>query len=246
MTRLATHFRVTRSEAEMAIISADWKEGLSRFPDEILARAVDSWILGYDRYPTLNQIIEACLVEARDVMKRRAESQRTGRVDIPPERIANPKTARRAIHVARLLKLAPARTWAEMELRAGMDVSALEEIEEFDRMRGGLDARGHDHSKGREGCPICSRHDHSSPTWREDCPECGAALPDLYEWSICSGCDGSGWVPIDGFYGDVRPCLICNEHLHSLWEGGHFARGHRCDVCQPPRGRRADTEKASS
>jgi hypothetical protein len=97
--------------------------------------------------------------------------------------------------------------------------------------------RGHDHSQGREKCRVCGPHDHSDPDWRELCPECGAPLPDLYEWSRCAGCDGSGWVPTHGF-DPVRPCLVCNEHLHSLWEGGHFAPGHRCDVCSPPRGRR--------
>jgi hypothetical protein len=234
LTRLASHFRVQRSEAEMAIVAEDWKTELSRVPDEILSRAVDSWIIAFDRHPTLSQMIEASLEETRLIARRRAEAGRQGRSnDPPPERVVNPRIATRAIAVARLMKLAPARTWAEMEIRAAMDVSALEEVESlFPRTRGAaIEARGHDHAKGRDGCPVCSRHDHSSPSWREDCPECGAPLPELYEWSTCAGCDGSGYVPVDDFHGSVRPCLICNEAVHRLWEGGHFLPGHRCDLC---------------
>jgi len=248
MTRLASHFRVPRSEVELAIVSADWKEGLARFPDEILARAVDSWILEYDRHPTLNQIVEACLVETRLIVRRRAEAQRDGRSHLPPrEDIVNPRMANRAIQVARVMKLAPAKNLAEMELRAAMDISALEDVKDLfaTRVTGIVDTLGHEHSKGRSGCPVCSRHDHSAPTWREDCPECGAPVPDLYEWSSCASCDGSGWIPIDGFYGPVRPCLVCNEESHRLWEGGHYAMNHRCDVCAPTRKRSRETEGKS-
>lgn len=232
MTRLASHYRVQRTEAELAIIAADWKEALSRFPDEIFARAVDSWIIAFDQHPKLNQMIDACNEELRMIQRRRSEAARSGSVRVPDERIADARIARRAIHVARVMRLAPARSWAEMEIRAGMDVSAVEEIETiFSRPRGLVDLRGHDHTRGRDGCPVCSRHDHSSASWREDCPECGAPPPELYEWSVCAGCDGSGYVPVDGFFGDVRPCLSCNEEVHRLWEDGHFRSGHSCAVC---------------
>lgn len=234
MTRLSSHFRVQRTEAEAAIIAADWREALARFPDHLVSRAVDNWIISYDRFPTLSQFIEATLVEARLIRREQYEARREGRPDIPTELIPNPKVALRAIHVARVMKMLPAQSWEEMEQRAAMDVSLFEEPKSLlpSVERGGIDPRGHDHSKGRENCRVCGPHDHSSPNWREDCPECGSPLPVLYVWSVCAGCDGSGYVPQGvGGYGPVIPCFRCNEETYSLWEGGHFALNHRCEVC---------------
>jgi hypothetical protein len=182
----------------------------------------------------LNNFLDAVQDEARIEMRARQQQVPTG--DPHGRDVGNAHIGARAIRVARQLGLPPAGTFAEMQGRAQLDTTLIEP-DQAPRQRGGMDARGHDHHNGAAGCPVCSKHDHTDPNWRQTCPECGVPKQPAYEWSDCPSCDGGGWIEtdIDGTY---EPCGACNTHLRSLWLGGHMAPNHRCEVCAPSRRRR--------
>ena len=127
--------------------------------------------------------------------------------------------------------LADSHAWAETIRIA----TGLVYVEPDMRARGG-DLRGHDHHRGAEHCPICSGQRRIESKERP-------FVPPKPQWSTCSECDGSHYVEVDGPGLVVRPCSRCNGFAYSLWIGGHYEPGHRCDECAPV-GRRRKKEDA--
>lgn len=247
LNRLNTHCRGERDEQAIAVLAADLQRLLRNFPDGLVIAATDTFVVANDWFPSTSEIVNEVQAEARIEARERA-ALTTGAT---PERehLADAKVAVRGIRAGRALGLPPASTWGELEARAQLDVEGLVEVEASHQAllagigRGGTDPRGHDHHNGVAGCYVCNRHDHTQPDWRETCPACGGPLPELYQWSTCSGCDGSGWVCVETHgHGDVKPCMVCNATAYGLWVGGHFEPGHRCEECAPTRRRRQRDE----
>lgn len=248
LNRLNAHCRGERDEATLAVIAADLQTMLRHFDDGVVIRATDTFIVASDWFPGTSEFLDEVQAEARIAMTERAAQAALPRAtEPPPEHLADAHVAVRGIRAGRALGLPPASTWDEIAARSQLDVEGLVEVEaSANALLGGIghsgtDPRGHDHHDGKASCRLCSRHDHSQPNWRETCPACGGPLPDLYVWSVCAGCDGNGWVTVEAHgHGDVRPCGTCNARAYTLWLGGHYLPGHRCEECTPTRRTRND------
>lgn len=239
LARLNAQSSTRKTDEDLLITLSDWQRIFREHADEVIDAATETCLIASGYFPTTNEFLEEVQAESRARMHRRdATLPANPRNDEPR---ADSHVAVAAIRAAITLHLPPAGTWDEMAARAQLDTSLLDEPVR-DRPRGGEDARGHDHHRGRAHCPVCSRHDHSDPCWRQTCPECGVPGPEPEAlWSPCRGCDGSKFVMVGPNI--VHPCPECNRRAYGLWLGGHMQPNHRCEECAPTgRRRHADAD----
>ena len=96
-------------------------------------------------------------------------------------------------------------------------------------MPGGDDSRGHDHHRGAEHCPVCSRRDEIAATFQARVAELLAArgvtpVPQPVQTYRCRHCHDTGMVTVDDNPAtlSMKPCADCCPEAIEAWAGGEL------------------------
>lgn len=96
-------------------------------------------------------------------------------------------------------------------------------------MPGGDDSRGHDHHRGAEHCPVCSRRDEIAATFQARVAELLAArgvtpVPQPIQTYRCRHCHDTGMVTVDDNPAtlSMKPCADCCPEATEAWSNGEL------------------------
>lgn len=210
------HCRAGKTPEDLEVLKHDWMLMFREYENDAVSAATETWVLIQTWFPSTAEFAEVVEEEHVLLKKRRADNAR------PALPAVNPAVERTMEEYAAIGKRNIAALRERFGLGAGAKVLGV-----LRRLDGNVEqTRGHDHHRGAEHCPICSTK--APPPMFDD----SDAL------STCPGCDGSHFVTVDRSRDEVRPCQQCNGYAYSLWLGGHYEPGHRCDECAPARRRR--------
>lgn len=96
-------------------------------------------------------------------------------------------------------------------------------------MPGGDETRGHDHHRGAEHCPVCSRRDEIAATFQARVAELLAArgvtpVPQPVRTFRCRHCRDTGMVTVDDDPAtlSMKPCPDCCPEATEAWANGEL------------------------